>query len=799
MLPAFTNIPMIRKIEINGKKYTYEEVRHIDEHVVHLPKVPKKAIQIPSSMEGVPNHTIPLTELIINLDVPKEEAHWNREVLPKYFYHYIPGHTELWAEETVYKGVLTHLSEEDTRELIYYFDRENYRRTNGVFMIQGEGDGDGVIEYLTEDNYFFLQWNKVYGIKDSNLPPWRKPGYIFGEFRKFQRDVFQIIWKVKNDPNILGLFIAKPKKTGITQILAAYYLNKSTLTQMAQMGIMSKGGDAANVNMLFFFHAFDGLPQIFKPTTRDRADVEGKIFFAEPAIKTINTRRGMERFVELQAANPLNSKVWAAPTKAAGFDSPVMSDIWLDEFPKYDTENKQDPDVIWKRNQETVKLQDVYNGKVWITSYPPEEDTDGFFQARKIYYDSKLAKVNPNTGRTPTGLITLYISALNAYQGCFDIFGNCDTEQARWRNKQERETVKNDPAQLQAKKRQYSETEEECWSIGGVGSLFNPIRISELSTKLDVEMRTTRFYEDGRYEWENSLWEVSTYDQRPNRVFCPVKWIPLSQEEVMEGEEGRVRQYERIPSAVQNSVLLNGYDEKGNLLPPEITLYAGAADPTDLAEAGEVSQGSKNASYTLNLPDILLNQRARRLASKIIITEYLWRPDNPWEWYEDLVKEIIFTGKTIIVEANKKWVATQLIKDGLGRFMLVRRKDNRIITRWTPELEKDPFTGQMNYTLLSTETEELNTIIRAISRYIQKPRESEKDRMPDYGSTIKSERLLDQLAKVTKKTTKFHDLFMAFGWSLIAIDVLLAPQEVRAWDEMYEDQVVQRIWDMVTN
>jgi hypothetical protein len=789
---------MIVKIEIRGKRYTYEQVRHIGEHVVHMPKVPQSAIRIPSSMDGVPDHEIPLEELLINLDESKRsEMFWKRQVLPRFFYHYVPGKTELWAEETVYNGgFLQSLSEDDTRELIYLFDRESYRRKNGLFMVQGEGSDDGTIEWLTEDHYFFQQWMEVYGIKDENLPSWRERGYRYGEFRKFQRDVFQLIWKVKNDPNILGLFIAKPKKTGITQILAAYYLNKATLTRMAQMGIMSKGQDAAAVNMLFFFHGFDALPQIFKPTTRDRADVDGKIFFAEPAIKAVHTKRGMERFIELQAANPLNTKVWAAATKAAGFDSPVMSDIWLDEFPKYDTENRQEPHTVWTRNQETVKLQDIYNGRIWITSYPPEEDTDGFYQARALYYKSKLSTAGDHPqGRTSTGLITLYISALNAYAGCFDRYGNCDSKLAALKNKRERDSVKGNPAEYQAKVRQYSETEEECWALGGIGSLFNPVRLSELSTQLDVEMRSKRFFEDGRLLWENEMWEISTYDQRPNKAWCNVRWVPLTEEEILEGEQGRIRFYERIPGALQNKVLSNGVDDYGNLIPPEITQYAGGVDPTDLAEAGEVQQGSKNASYTMNLPDMVPNNRAGRTISKIIISEYFDRPENPWEFYEDLVKEIIFTGKTVIVEANKKWVATQLIKDGLGRFMLVRRTDTGIIVRWTPALEKDPITGKKNYSLISTEAEELNTLVRAISRYLQKPKPAEAGRVPDYGSTIKSERLFNQLQTVTKKNHKFKDLFMAFGWTLVAVDILTAPVPIKGVGNLYDQELINGIWE----
>lgn len=783
---------MIVNVEIKGKKYKYEQVRHIDEHVVHLPKVPSvEGIKIKASIEGVPEHHLSIEELVINLDATVEDAFWNRQYIPKHFSHYIPGHTELWAEETVYhNGALQSLSEEDTREVLYFFDREIHRRKNGLFMV----NGDGELEWLSEDHYFFLQWMKAYGVDDGNLAPWRERGYQFGEFRKYQRDVFQLMWKVKNDPNILGLYIAKPKKTGITQILCAYYLNKATLSRNRQMGIMSKGNEAAATNMLFFFQGLDALPQIFKPTTRDRADVLGSIFFSEPAIKSIVSKRGMERFLHLQTANPLNTRVWAAKTKEAGFDSPVMSDVWFDEFAKYDTENKQDPAVVWDRNQETVKLQDYYNGRIWITFYPPETNTKGFFQAKTLYYQSKLSTAVKNPlGRTTTGLITLYISALNAYAGCFDKYGNCDHKLAKFKNKLERDSVKHDPQKYQSKIRQYSETEQECWGATGGGSTFDAVRLNELILDLEEKMKGNRFYIDGKYEWENSLWEISTYDQRPLKTFCPVRFVPLTAEQVLNGEVGRLREYEPIPRNEQNAGLINGYDEKGNLYPPPIITKIGAADPTDLAEGTEVMQGSKNASYTMIMPDLIRDHG--RIGSKIIQTEYYFRPSNPWEWYEDLVKEIIYTGKIVIVEANKKWVATQLIKDGLGRFMMVKRKDNGKYALWTPQLEKDPITGKQNYSLLSTETEELESIVRVISRYITKPKEGET--FTDYGKAIKSERLLDQMSKFTKEKSKFYDLVMAFGWTLVLMDIMLTTETNNQDNGIYSESMIQAIFEGV--
>lgn len=772
---------MLRKLEISGHHLDYWQVLHIGEekHKVELPAAPEKPIKVKSAIDGI-EHTFKVEDLIINLHEKSEDAYWSRQFVPKYFYHYVPGVTELWAGTTSYDGgLLVSLNDDDTKELIFYFDREIYRRRNGVFMRNGND-----LEYLTGDNYTFLQWIKAYGIDDKNLPPWRDPGYEYPEFRKYQRDVFYLIWKVNSDPNILGLFIAKPKKTGITQLFAAYYVNKATLSKTKTMGIMSKGNDASAVNMLFFFHGYDGLPRIFQPTVRDRADIEGSIFFSEPSVKNINTKRGRERIAELQNASPLNTKVYAAKTKAAGFDSPVMSDVWFDELAKYDTENKQDPENVFSRNQETVKLQDFYNGRIWITFYPPETNTRGFYQTKQIYKDSLLSTAR--NGRTKTGLIYHHITALNSYAGCFDKYGNCNEALASQKNQHERDMVKDNKKAYQAKIRQYSENSKECWSATGAGSTFDNLLLGDRLTDLESDMDAgTRFYIDGRLEWENALWESPTYDQRPMKSFCAVRFVPLTKDQVLSGETGRLRAYNPIIPRDQNNALRYGRDNKRNLLPPPVTTYVGGADPTDYAASVEVIQGSKNASYTMNMPDPLMDQQYQRIASKVIMLEYFNRPDNPLEFYEDLVKEIIWTGKTVIVEANKKWVATKLIEDGLGRYMLVRNRDTGKIERWKPG---------MNYGLISTETEDLETIVRLIARYITKP-VADNDKWNNYLKTINSERLIDQLMSFTKERSKFADLVMGFGLTLMCMEVLIMEGQGEEGDGMHDSDTVTAIWE----
>lgn len=756
---------------------------HIGEHVYNVPSAPTSAIKIPSSLGG--EWEIPLDELILNGNLPAENAYWKRSDLPKFFYKYIPDETLLFMDETEWDGnYLICLSDEDTNRLIYLMDREMYRRRHGVHF-KNKHD----IEYLTGDHYFFLQHVKPYGLnaKMHKYTPWREVGYEYGEFRKFQRDVFYLIEKCNNDDDILGLFVAKPKKTGITQCFAAYYLNKATMTRMGQMGIMSKGKDASAVNMLMFQHGLNSLPEIFKPIVRDLAAKTGDMFFGEPALKNVRTKAGKERRKQLMDARPLNTRVWAALTKAAGFDSPTMTDVWLDELPKYWSSNGQSPLKVFLTNQEVVKIQDIINGKFWITSYPPEEDDLGFREAKDIYYNAKLKTIPPGGKRTKNELICFYISSKHSYTSCFDKYGDCNEVEALRLNREARDKVKNDPREWQAKVRQYSETESECWGSGGGASVFNPVRIKELRDKLDEDMRSERFFAEGKLEWVNKQWEYGLV-KRPRKHFGSVEFVPATAEDIREGKESFMREYQRMPKGYSNRPLLMGRDDDNNLLPPEMFTNFGAVDPTDYAAESEVIQGSKNASYTLNFPDPIMDRQYGRLASKVILTETFIRPEDPDDFYEHVVKEIIYHGKIVIVEANKAWVATELIKDGLGYYMLVIDKEDGVLKPWLP---------YMDYNLIRTTADILESIVRYVTAYIKKP--TLESGQNDYGAQIKSERLLEQLSQFTKANSKLYDLVMALGLALICGEIMMATPMDQEDRDLYGAATVNAVYDYFAN
>lgn len=693
---------------------------------------------------------------ILYIDDKPDNAYWRRQTHYKdIWFQFIPHFTKLYQSVTIYDQDerLISLSHEDSEYLINIYQTEMHRRRHGVWFKNREE-----LTYLTGNHYFLLQWAKMQ----------RPDGLEYADYREFQRNYFYLIdhcWAYKY---ILGAFFSKPKKTGITNLhWSGYYLNKATMSKNKNLGSMNLD-QAITAKMFrdYYMYSFNGLPPAFKPMIKSKSETEGSIVYG----KLHNTSKKM-RLSASSDDGELNTSVFCVATKPKAFDVALMTDAWIDEPPKI--RNIGD---IFRTNKESVKIQDVFNGRFWMTAYTPEEDTAAFREAREVFLDSELRTVTAHSGKTTkSGMICWHIPAYAAWEGCFNRNGQCNEKEAMQRNQQQRNNNKGNARNLQAITRQYANDKREAWSTAGAGSVFDNMRLGEILADIEIDHReaTENPYQEGRLEWTNPLWESALRNRRRKGEFCPVKFVPLTEDELARGEKGRLRLYQPVPASRQNIALKNGRDDWNNLLPPPQFFYFGGGDPTNYAAASEVIEGSKNAYYTMSAPDERLDTIFKKVSSKIIISEYFDRPELPDEAYEDLVKEIIFFGKLNIIEANAPYVATRLMEEGLGYYMIIK-DENGILTTWKRHMGL-PHDTEKSYQLIrttanSTIKDILETIVRIIKNYIDRPRPGEKD----YGATILSERLLKQLMDFDPTDTKLFDLVMAWGYCLLCYEIYVS-------------------------
>lgn len=718
----------------------------IGEHSYTLPPLPKDRSEI------------------LFIDNKPDEAYWNidnsdgiiigtrREKYDPLFSQFIPFRTLVDQSYTKYNdntGELTQLSVDDTKIVRSIYHDVKKKRTQGVFMRNGND-----IEYLTPSHWFTLQHCKMFG---NN----RNEGYGF--FYKYQRDIFYLLdhmWQ----PDILGLYISKAKKTGITQIIdGGYCLDKATSMFQWMIGFMSRNEDAAiENNMKLFLYAFDNLPLALRPKVGFKAPKGGNIEFSELT---------KSKILKTNTDEVLNTRVFCVPTSEHSFDSHFMNLEHLDEYPKYYQDSKKNPKEILNGNKAGAKDQDFFRGRVIISSYPPEEDDEGSEAAGEVYRESKLH--TKKFGKTQSELICYHIPAYKSLKSCIGKSGDCDEKKAMEIIGNNRERVAKDRKALMAEIRQNPNNEEEAFGSNTMGSVFDPLRLAEIDLALEEEQLLSPHnpYIEGRLEWINKKWERGLRNKRPKGEFGRVEFIPLTKEEMGKANTGRLRIYHELTDNQKNSVLRNGTDEFDCLIPNQFYSHCGGFDPTQHAAASEVLQGSLNAYIVMNRPDARLDAAAGRPITGVITHVYFFRPELPDDAYEDLVKLIIYTGCLSTVEANVPEFATRLISEGLGRFMLVKDKAGNYViwTRWMGLAhEEDKQYHLIRTTANSPETRiMLESFVRLIKMFIQKPEDGEKD----YGMTIKDERILKQLKKIDPTDTRLFDLFMALGYAMFTNDV----------------------------
>ncbi len=664
------------KIDPNGTKGDHFESNGI---LIVLPKKPKRS------------------EILFH-DQPKELQMWKRIPMPEELQR-IRSMDEWFQKPSEFRS-----------RFRVYIEKEFQRRRDGIWFYN-----NGKPTYITGRHYMFLQWSKI----DIGYP----------SYLAFQREIFIHMAACEVDTRCFGQLYTKCRRSGYTNICSSVLVDEGTQVKEKLLGIQSKTGKDSqeNIFMKKVVAIFRGYPFFFKPIQDGTTNPRMELAFREPS------KRITKKNKTSQVGDALNTVInWKNTTNNA-YDGEKLHMLYLDEAGKW--EKPTDIREAWRIERTCLIVGKRVIGKAMVGSTVNPMNKGGE-EYKGLWKDSDPNERN-NNGRTKSGLYRIFIPAYDALEGFFDAYGNSivnDPEDpivgidgdeidqgSRRYLKNERESFKEDPSELNEIVRQFPFTEDEAFRDSIEGSLFNIGKIYQ-----QIEHNDNLYPNPvvrGNFIWKKKDEEV-VFSPDSNGRFR-VSWLP--------------------PDDLRNKK----FEDRGKVKPSNSHIGCGGVDSYDLDSTVD-GRGSKGALH-------MYNKFNMEVPSNMFVAEYASRPDLASIFYEDVLMCAFFYGYPLLIENNKY---------GIARYFESRGYDGYLMDR--PNFLRNPNSSSNVKTkgIPSNSQDVIQSHAQAIESYIHdhvgiKP---ESDQM---GNMYFNRTLEDWIGYKIDKRTKF-DLTISSGLALLA-------------------------------
>ena len=574
---------------------------------------------------GTDGESVELSGLVITLPAqpPEEEIKG----------YGLPNHLQLWERVPLPQELSRIKSMDEWGEMPRefrqkfrpYIEEEFRRRREGFWFFN-----DGVPTYITGRHYMMLQWTKI----DIGYP----------DYLEFQRDIFVHLAACEADPRCVGQLYTKCRRSGYTNICSSVLLDEATQVKDKLLGIQSKTGKDAqeNIFMKKVVQMFRHYPFFFKPIQDGTTNPRMELAFREPS------KRITKKNKTSQTGEALNTVInWKNTTNNA-YDGEKLHILYLDEAGKW--EKPTDIRDAWRIQRTCLIVGRKIVGKALVGSTVNPMDKGGK-EYKDLWADSNPTERNAN-GRTISGLYRLFIPAHESLEGFFDVHGrpivfdpdspvvgldgDIITIGSKTYLKNERESLKGDPSELNEITRQFPFTTDEAFRDSIDGSIFNIGKIYQ-----QVEYNDDLFPNPvvkGNFIWKEKDKEV---------VFSP-------------DVNGRFRVSWMPPQEQRNVKKVDG----GKLVAPFADRGCGGVDSYDL-DATVDGRGSKGALH-------LYNKFHIENPSNMFVVEYASRPDLAKIFYEDVLMAAFFYGYPLLVENNKYGIVRYFESRGYDGYLMDR-------------------------------------------------------------------------------------------------------------------------------
>ena len=608
-----------------------------------------------------------------------------------------------------------------------YIEEEFRRRREGFWFFN-----QGVPTYITGRHYMMLQWTRM----DIGYP----------SFLSFQKDIFVHLSACEADPRCIGQLYTKCRRSGYTNICSAVLLDEATQVKDKLLGIQSKTGKDAqeNIFMKKVVQMFRHYPFFFKPIQDGTTNPRMELAFREPSKRITKNNK------TTQKGEALNTVInWKNTTNNA-YDGEKLHLLYLDEAGKW--EKPTDIRDAWRIQRTCLIVGRKVVGKAMVGSTVNPMDKGGK-EYKDLWRDSDPEERNAN-GRTRSGLYRLFIPAFESLEGFFDKFGNpvvndppktiegLDGEDiifgAKTYLKNERESLRNDPSELNEVTRQFPFTTDEAFRDSIDGSLFNIGKIYE-----QIQYNDDLFPNPvvrGNFVWKDGVQDTKVVFKPDAKGRFKIAWLP--------------------PDNLRNLKK----EERGKRIAPNAELGVGGVDSYDL-DATVDGRGSKGALH-------LYNKFHMEHPSNMFVVEYASRPPLAKIFYEDCLMAAVFYGYPLLIENNKY---------GIARYFESRGYDGYLMSRPSHLRAANSKINVKTKGIPSNSQDVIQAHAHSIESYIHDHVGMHRD-TGEYGKMYFNQTLEDWIGFKINDRTKF-DLTISSGLALLAAQKSKPKKKTASFDE----------------
>lgn len=474
----------------------------------------------------------------------------------------------------------------------------------------------------------------------------RKFDFGYPDFRFVDLDIAYFLQLIMEDPNCYGGCIATLRRYGKTAWASSFITEPTTRTMNYYAGMQGESDDKIKEQFQdMVVYPFKNDYEFWRP----RYDTSSKQV-TEVSFKATTTIGKNALDLEPDQDDSLYSRINYKNAKKFSYDSKKLH-RYLREEPGKTRAAICNIHDAWPVVKQCLRQGNKIIGKAL---YPTtiEDAEEGGKEFVKLWSDSNPAKRDKN-GRTVSGMYRLFVPAFKGY--IFDEFGRSLEEQAKEEINNEREALKHDKKALTAYIRKLPFTFAEASMATGKKCEFNEYVLKQRLSYLQDIPEDRRGYTKGNFEWVSER----DGDVRFETDWLNGKWLVYHLPE------------QHLINRVKK-VFLNG---KVHFAPQNDLHYRAATDPISHGQVTDPS-ASKAAGMVFWKFDSSVDDPGEdakpNWKSRSIACMYNYRPDDPLEYFDDMIKMCRFYSCQIHIENVKRSIINVMNERNYSPFILNR-------------------------------------------------------------------------------------------------------------------------------